>query len=54
MVYPYKGKYYILDLETLWQNKKQEISLKKINGNQYEKTLRNGTYTYYLIFDLTY
>ena len=27
---------------------KQEITLKKINGDQYEKTLRNGTCAYYL------
>ena len=33
---------------------KQEIALKKINGDRYEKTLRNGTYAYYLIFCLTY
>ena len=34
--------------------KKQEISLKKINSDQYEKTLRNGTCAYYMIFYLTY
>ena len=27
---------------------KQEKSLKKINGDQYEKTLRNGICAYYL------
>ena len=31
------------NIESLWLEVKQEISLKKINGDQYEKTLRNGT-----------
>ena len=30
------------------EEQEQEQSLKKINGDQYEKTLRNGTCEYYL------